>query len=440
MKTLLKNCKVIDTKKKTSDEKDILIVDGYVQEVEKNIILEVERAIDAKGLWAAPGFFDLHTHAREPGYEEAETVRTCSEAAIGGGFTAISPMPNTHPACDSQAQVRFIKQKKERVKLFPVGAITLGRKGKDLTEMSDLKNAGVKAISDDGRGVADPDVLRRAMEYASMLDLLVISHCEDVSLAAGGIMNEGAYSARLGLAPMPAEAESVMVARDIQLAELTGCRLHIAHISSAKSVELVEIAKKRSLKVTCEVTPHHFSLTEKELSGYDSVYKVNPPLRSEKDLLAIKEALRTGVIDAIATDHAPHLASRKEKEFEYAPFGMIGLQTAFSVGYESLVKGGILTCEELIAKMTSAPAGILGLDKKYGRIERGRKADITLFDTAAEWTYEESNNFSRSGNSPFLGKTLPGKIMQVFADGKSVLENGKLVRQWTRESTISMRR
>ncbi len=428
MKKIIRNCKVIDTQKRTSEEKDILIVGERIEKVDKNIRVETDKEIDGKGLWAAPGFFDLHTHAREPGYEEAETISTCSAAAVAGGFTAISPMPNTLPACDSQAQVRFIKEKRTSVKLFPVGAITMGRKGKNLTEMSDLKLAGVRAISDDGRGVADPDTLRRAMEYASMLDLLVISHCEDATLAAGGVMNEGAYSTRLGLAPIPAEAESIMVARDIQLAELTDCRLHIAHISTAKSVELVKIAKEKGLKVTCEVTPHHFSLTEKELSDYDSVYKVNPPLRSEKDVTAIKAGLKEGVIDAIATDHAPHLASKKEREFEYAPFGMIGLQTAFSVGYENLVKTGVISCEDLIAKMTSEPASVLGLDEEYGHIQKGKKADITLFDTSQEWTYEEDNNLSRSANSPFLGKTFAGKIMHVFIDGRIALENGKLVK------------
>lgn len=417
---------MIDTTKKESSVKDVYVSNGKIQKMGQDLNEDAEVIIDAEEKYVSPGFIDLHTHTREPGNEDAEDISSCSVAAVYGGFTAISPMPNTSPACDSQAQVRFVKEKQRGVRLYPVGAITVNREGKNLTEMSELKNAGVRAVSDDGSGVADPDLLRRAMEYASMFDLTVISHCEDPYLAAGGVMNEGVYSAKLGLAPLPSQAESVMVARDIQIAELTGCRLHIAHISASESVELVRRAKAKGVNVTAEATPHHFSLTDKEVSGYDSVYKVNPPLRSEKDVESVKEGLKDGTIDAIATDHAPHLKSSKEKEFDYAPFGMIGLQTALSASCEFLVHAGILSVEEMVEKLTKKPAEVLGLEGYPGKLEPGMTADITIFDPGKEWVYDAGSNVSRSENSPFLGRTMKGLVTYVLIDGQLFLNNGEL--------------
>lgn len=425
MRILIKNGKVLDPVKKTEKMSDLYISDGVVAASKKSAE-EQDIVIDAEGMIVCPGFFDLHTHAREPGNEDAENIKSCSQAALAGGFTAISPMPNTVPSCDSPGQVRFVLEKERSVRLYPVGAITVGRAGEALTEMAELKEAGVLALSDDGCGVADGDLLRRAMEYASMLGLVIISHCEDAQLAAGGVMNEGPTSARLGLGGIPSEAETVMVARDIQLAAMTGCRLHIAHVSAAGSVDLIRRAKAQGVAVTAEVTPHHLFFTEEKLASYSSAYKVNPPLRRREDLEALKLGLADGTIDAIATDHAPHLTSAKEKEFDYAPFGMTGLQTALPVSLKALVSEGVLTMCQLIEKLTLGPARVLGLEDSRGTLREGAAADVTVFDPDLEWVFSPETNFSLSENSPLMGSKLRGRVIHVFAKGEQVLEEGKI--------------
>ncbi|MFH1395506.1 MAG: dihydroorotase, partial [Candidatus Omnitrophota bacterium] len=349
-------------------------------------------------------------------------------SAVKGGFTTICAMPNTNPACDSQADVKFLFEKAKEAgksKVLPIGTITRAREGKHLSEMRELKEAGCLALSDDGDSIENAELMRRAMEYASMLDLLIISHCEDKELAGEGVMNEGYFSTVLGLAPIPVEAESVIVERDIQLAELTGARLHIAHVSAAKSVEIIRQAKKRGVKVTAEVTPHHFSLADENIKTFDTNFKVNPPLRTNADIKALKEALKDGTIDVIATDHAPHLENEKEKEFNYAPFGMIGLETALSLSVQNLVDEKYLDWPDLIQKLTINPANILKYDR--GSLKIGKTADIVIIDPDKEWTCNKKNIQSKASNSPFIGKKMKALVQHVFCAGKSVVKNGHII-------------
>jgi dihydroorotase len=427
MKILIKNGKVIDPAQKIFKQMDILINNGKIEKVKKNISVRSAEVIDALGKFVTPGFIDMHTHLREPGNENKETVETGLRAAIKGGFTTVCAMPNTKPACDNAQQVKFLLERAREIgtaRVLPVGAMTKGRKGEEMSEMGDLKDAGARAISDDGDSVGNPLLMRRVLEYASMLDLLAISHCEDKSLAEEGVMNEGRWSTALGLKPIPAASESIMVDRDIRLAEITGARLHIAHVSTRESVEIIRRAKKKGIPVTCEATPHHMTLTDESLVSFDTNLKVNPPLRSEEDVIAIKKGLKDGTIDVIATDHAPHLVSEKEKEFDYAPFGMIGLETALALSAEALVSGGYLDWPGLIAKYTSMPAAILKI--KAGTLEPGSDADITIIDPANEWVYEADKIESLSRNSPFINRKMKGLVTDVIAGGKIAMRNGEL--------------
>ncbi len=423
MKILIKNGRLIDPSQNIDSKGDLLIENGKISQIGGQIKAQASETINADGKIISSGFVDMHTHLREPGREDAETIETGLTAAIMGGFTTVCAMPNTEPACDSQGHVKFLLDRAREVKLaniLPVGAITKNREGKRMTEMKELKEAGSPAVSDDGSSVEDAELLRRAMEYASMVDLLVISHCEDKALFAGGVMNEGYFSTLLGLAPIPAEAESTIVERDIRLAELAGARLHIAHVSAAESVEIIRNAKKRGVKVTAEVTPHHFTLTDEALKTYDTNLKVNPPLRSSKDTEALKKGLKDGTIDVIATDHAPHLESEKEKEFNYAPFGMIGLETALSLGVMELIEKKYLDWPELIRKLSANPSKIL----KYGRgtLEKGRVADLVIIDPKKEWSYTKETIKSHSSNSPFLGWKMTAKVTDVIVGGKVVMK------------------
>jgi len=337
-------------------------------------------------------------------------------------------MPNTEPPCDSQAHVKFLFDRAKEAgmaNILPVGTITRGRAGKQISEMGELKRAGCLAVSDDGDPVTDAGLMRRAMEYASMFDLLVIAHCEDKDLAAGGDMHEGFYSTILGLVPIPAEAESIMVERDIQLAALTGARLHIAHVSTAESVEIIRYAKARGVKVTAEVTPYHFTLTDERLTGYDTNMKVNPPLRSADDVKAVREGLKDGTIDVIATDHAPHPENEKEKEFKYAPFGMIGLETALPLAVMGLIDEGYLDWTELIRKLAENPSKIL----KYGKgtLMKGVSADITIIDPDKKWVYTREKIRCRSSNSPFIGQAMKAAVTDVVVGGKVVYSDGEIV-------------
>jgi len=384
------------------------------------------RVLDVSGKAVLPGLIDMHVHLREPGREDEETIETGTLAAARGGFVAVACMPNTDPPLDTGAAVTFVLSRAREtghVRVLPVGAITKGLAGVELAEVGELRKAGAVAISDDGHPVASSRVMRYAMEYASMFDIPVISHAEDVELSAGGAINEGYWSTRLGLPGIPAAAEEAMVARDILLAELTGARLHIAHVSTAGSVDLVRRAKERGVKVTCEATPHHFTLTDAATAGYDANTKVNPPLRTERDVEALRRGLADGTIDAIASDHAPHTAEEKEVEYELAAFGMIGLETALPLAITELVKTGVLALGQLVERMSYAPARILGLD--WPGLVPGAPANITVVDPDASFTVDPSTFASLSRNTPFGGRRLFGR---VFA---TVVAKEGSVERWT---------
>ena len=422
MDILIKNGKIVDPGQKTKKINDILIEKGVVKKIAKDIKTKAKTVIDAEGKIVAPGFIDMHTHLREPGREDIETCATALKAAIAGGFTTVCAMPNTQPACDRQSHVQFLLERAKEIKLaniIPIGTITKGRDGKEIAEMGELKKAGCQAVSDDGDYVQDANLMRKSLEYASMIDLVVISHCEDKTLAGNGVMNEGYYSTVLGLPPIPREAESTIVDRDIQLARLADAKLHIAHVSTAESVEIIRAAKKKGVKVTAEVTPHHLALTDEDVKKYDTNMKVNPPLRTKDDVKALKKGLKDGTIDVIATDHAPHLDNEKEKEFDHAPFGMIGLETALPVTILTLVEEGVLDWAGLVEKLSTNPSKILGC--AGGTLTVGAKADITIFDPKEEWVYEKEKIVSKANNSPFLGSKMKGKITNVIVGGKVVL-------------------
>ena len=428
MSILIKNARIIDPSQKIDSKGSIYIEKGEIISCGGASKKKADTVIDAGGKIAAPCFIDMHAHLREPGREDQETIRSGLRAAVAGGFTTVCAMPNTDPPCDNQAHVKFLLEKAREAKmadLLPVGTITRRREGKEISEMGELKASGAPALSDDGSSVEDAELMRRAMEYASMLDLLIISHCEDKALAGKGVMREGYWSTVLGLEPIPAEAESTVVERDARLAELAGARLHIAHVSTEQSVDIIRAAKKRGVKITAEATPHHFSLHDRDLRTFDTNMKVNPPLGTEKDVKAVRQGLRDGTIDVIATDHAPHLESEKEKEFDYAPFGMIGFETALSLAVMNLVDSGILDWGQLIGKLTANPAAILKAGK--GTLKEGSPADVVIIDPGKEWTYDKKQIRSASSNSPFVGKKMKASVTHVIRGGRPVYRNGQLV-------------
>jgi dihydroorotase len=419
MNLLIKNGQVIDPANKVDGKLDILVSDGKIAKLGKpgSISADGAQMIDATGSLVVPGLIDMHVHLREPGFEYKETIATGTAAAKAGGFTSVCCMPNTNPVNDNRSVYEFIlsQAKNASARVHPIGAITKGSRGEELAEMSELHAAGCPAVSDDGRPVMNASVMRRAMEYSKIFDMLLISHCEDTALSDKGVMNEGLVSTELGLRGIPRAAEEVMTGRDIALAELTGARLHIAHVSTTGSVRMVRNAKGRGIKVTAETCPHYFSLTQEAVRGYNTMAKMNPPLRTAEDVAAIKQGLRDGTIDVIATDHAPHAADEKSGEFDYAPFGIVGLETALGLAL-NLVGEGILSLAEVIRKFSATPAAILKLDK--GTLSVGADADITIIDPNKEWTVDASRFRSKSRNTPFNGWKLRGMAVQTIVGGR----------------------
>ncbi len=418
---LIKNGRVIDPASGHDGVADVWIEDGAIKGVGPNLSPANTEIFDATGLIVAPGFIDMHVHLREPGFEHSETIESGARAAAAGGFTSICPMPNTAPVNDSPTVTTYIIEKARRhavVNVFPIGAITRGSKGEELAAIGSMRQAGAVAISDDGRPVMNAQLMRRAMEFARSFHMPVINHCEDLHLSAGGDMHEGVESVRLGLRGIPGSSEDVMVARDILLAEVTGARYHVAHISSRHSVEMVAFAKLKGLPVTSEATPHHLMLTDAGMIPYDSNYKMKPPLRSSTDVNAVVEGVVNGAVDAIATDHAPHAGSEKMQEFEKCPFGIIGLETALSITLDRLLHSGKIDITRLVELFTINPARILGLDR--GTLAPGAVADVTIFSTEQPWTYDVNKSFSKSRNSPFHGTTFRGGPVAAVVAGRVV--------------------
>jgi len=421
MALVIKNGRVIDPASGTDRIADVLIVDGLVAGVAPDLASPHARVFDASGLIVTPGFIDMHVHLREPGFEHAETIESGSRAAAAGGFTSICCMPNTKPVNDSPTVTSYIVERARRkaiVNVFPIGAITKGSAGEELAAIGAMKDAGAVAISDDGLPVMNSRVMRRAMEFARSYDLPIIDHCEDLNLSAGGDMHEGARSVRWGLRGIPTASEDVMVARDLLLAELTGARYHVAHISTRRAVAMVEYARRRGLPVTCEATPHHFTLSDEVMPPYDSNYKMKPPLRAPCDCDAVIDAIAAGTVSAIATDHAPHPGSEKMQEFERCPFGIIGLETALGLGLERLVHSGRISLGRLIELFTTGPNSILRLGR--GTLATGSPGDVTIFSTGLEWTYDLNQSFSRSRNSPFDGHTFRGGPVATVVAGEII--------------------
>lgn len=430
MKLLIKGGRIIDPRNNIDKVTDIFIDKGVISEIGTDLDpegLDIE-IIDAEGKIVAPGLVDMHCHLREPGFEYKEDIESGTRAAAMGGFTSVACMPNTNPVIDNAAVVEYIKSKAEKLgyaNVYPIGAVTKGLKGEELAEIGELKFAGVVGISDDGRPVENAGLMRRALEYAGMFDMAVMSHCEDMSLANNGYMNEGFMSTYLGLRGITRAAEEVMVSRDILIAEATKTAVHICHVSTRGSVELVRQAKKRGVRVTCETCPHYFTLTEKACDGFNTNAKMNPPLRVEDDVEAIKEGLKDGTIDAIATDHAPHHIDEKKCEFGNALNGIVGFETALGLGITHLVKTGVLTYNELIEKMSSNPADILGLNK--GTLGAGKTADIVIFNPETEYEVKVEEFQSKSKNSPYDGWKLYGKPEYTILNGKIVVNQGILL-------------
>lgn len=416
MKLIIRGGRVIDPAVDKDEPADIYVRDGII--CARFAEDEDTQIIDATGKLVVPGLIDMHVHLREPGYEAKETIDTGTAAAARGGFTGVACMPNTDPVADNRFIIEFINKRaaeEGHVNVYPIGAITRGSRGEELAELADMRDAGAVAFSDDGRPVSDAGLMRRAMQYCKMLGVPVISHCEEQTLAAGGVMHEGYQSTILGLKGIPASAEEVMVARDIILASEIGCPLHIAHVSTAGSVALIREAKKRGCPVTAEVTPHHFTLTDQAVSLYNTAAKVNPPLRGEADVQAVREGLADGTLDVIATDHAPHTYDEKNVEFDLAPFGLVGLETAVGLVWTELVHTGILTPLQAVAKLSLHPARILGIDR--GTLAEGSTADITVIDPLLTRQVDPEQFAGKGKNTPFAGRTLQGLPVITIRSG-----------------------
>lgn len=418
---LIKNGLVVDPKNNINEKLDVLIKDGIISKVGKDVKADGAEIIDAEGKVVAPGLIDLHVHFREPGYEYKEDIATGSAAAAHGGVTTVVCMPNTDPVVDNPAMIKYVMDRGREVGLTNVlttGCITKGQKSQELAEIGELKNAGAVGVSDDGRPVLTPSLMRRALEYAKMFDIPVMSHSEDLDLVDGGAMNEGYMSTYLGLRGIPKCAESVAISRDVLIAEEVDGRLHVCHVSTKNSIDAIRRAKERGARITCETAPHYFSLTDKAVEGFNTNAKMNPPLRDDEDMDAVIEGLADGTIDAIATDHAPHDSDSKEIEFSLAANGIVGLETSLGLSYTNLVKTGKLTLSQLIEKMSVNPADIINIDR--GNLGVGKTADVVIFDTENEYTVDISKFASKNNNCPYDGMKLYGRVDYTILGGKIV--------------------
>ena len=432
MGLLIKNAMIVNADKIWDKPQDILCEAGKIVKISPSqpkagppsadIPTGDHQVIDAEGKKVLPGLIDIHVHLRQPGCEDKETIETGSKAAAKGGFTTIMCMPNTTPVIDNAMVVEFIRREAQRVGLVnvhPIGAITKGQNDQELTDMAELKGAGCLALSDDGKSVLNSRLFRLAMEYAKMLDILLIEHCQDPCLSAGGVMNEGDASTLLGLKGDPGIAETVIVARDIEIALYLNARVHLAHMSLKRSVDLIRAAKAQGIQVTAEACPHHFTLTDADVKSFDTSMKVSPPLRAKEDVEAIKQGIADGTIDCIVTDHAPHTKEDKEVGFDGAPFGLTGLETSVGLTITELVKPGVITLSQMVERMSAAPARIVGLGGK-GQIKEGKDADLTIIDPDKKWTVTKEGFVSKSVNSPFIGRTLSGRVEYTVCGGKIV--------------------
>jgi dihydroorotase len=422
---LIRGGRVIDPSQGSDGPADVYLRDGKIEALGRNIPVEqgTARIIDAGGKVVCPGLIDLHVHLREPGFEHAETIATGAATAAAGGFTAVCAMPNTDPVTDSLATVGFVVRqaiRASKARVYPIGAVSLGQRGEQLTEFGEMVQAGAVAVSDDGKPVWSSHLMRTALEYAQTFGIPVADHCEDLSLSQGGAMHEGLVSARLGLKGIPAAAEEIMVARNVLLAELTGGHVHLCHMSTRGSVELIRWAKSKGLRVTAEATPHHFTLTHERCEGYDTNAKMNPPLREAADREAIRQGLADGTIDCIASDHAPHHYDAKETEFDEAPNGIVGLETALGLGIRQLVDPGLLSLPELLAKMSTVPARVFHLPG--GTLAVGAPADVAVLDPERRWVVQREALHSKSSNSPFLGEELVGQADLTIVGGRIVYQ------------------
>jgi len=418
---LIRNGRVLSPEDKLDGELDVLVENGVIHQIAPNLTVQADETIDGRGQIVAPGFVDIHVHLREPGGEISETIETGLQAAVAGGFTAVCPMPNTKPIIERPELVRATIEKAQKLglaRVFPIAAVSMGSQGESLVDMAPLVAAGAVAFSDDGRPVKTAGLLRRALEKAKSLGVPIIDHCEDPSLSMSGVINEGPVAERLKLRGVPNSSEDVCVARDLIVAEATGAHVHIAHLSTARAVEMVRVGKRRGIRATCEVTPHHFTLTDEAVAQYGTNAKMNPPLRSAKDLEAVLAGVADGTVDAIATDHAPHAPELKAKSLAEAPNGVIGLETALGLALTHLVHAGRISLAHLIVLMSTNPARLI--NQPLGRLQVGGAADITVFNPDLEWTYRAAAGRSKSRNSPFDGWTLKGAATATIVGGRIV--------------------
>ena len=429
MTILIKNGRVINPATGTDETLDVLVENGVVARTEKSIKEKCDRVIDAKGCFVMPGFIDMHVHLRDPGFEQKETIETGARAAVHGGFTTILAMPNTKPVVDNPDVVNYVHNKAKSgncIHVLQVGAVTKGQQGKELADIEGMVKAGSPAISEDGKSVMDAALYRDGMLEAARLGIPVLAHCEDIHMVRGGVMNADAKAKELGLPGITNSVEDVIVARDIILAKDTGAQLHLCHCSTKDSVLMVKVAKEEGVRVSAEVCPHHFTLSTDDMKEADTNYKMNPPLRTEKDVKALVEGLVDGTMPAISTDHAPHSAEEKAQFFDKAPFGIVGLETSAALTYTALVAPGLMDIMDMATKMSYNPAKIIGIDDKYGRLTPGAKADIVIFDPEETWVVDPIKFESKGHNTPYTGQTLVGKVLTTIVDGE-LRYNGAII-------------